>query len=288
MIPRSLIHVGGPPGAGKTTFIEAVLSRQDLLLSVARCRVLPSRSGRRSSHSTERELRRFRDAGAAAVAAYHFQPGEAAYAGFFDTDLMLEIADAIILEGDDPLGSYDLRVFVAPPPESEDSLFVRRSDDSAKDARRQLDHWVELLQQPEGLGAWTKEILGTDFGALLSGQSSLAEKLRADALSKMQQIRHNPAPEPRPRWAIQQRWAGIETAGLVVVNLHRADQRSAAGRLVEDVARLRRDPELCRDILGPLGSRVPITAVAADLHDPGDPGLRKALARVRRVLQRRP
>ncbi len=222
------------------------------------------------------------------MAAYHFQPGEAAYAGFFDTDLMLEISDAIILEGDDALGSYDLRVFVAPAPDSEDSLFIHRNDDSAEDAHQQLDRWVELLQQPGGLGALTKEILGTDFGVLLSGQSSLAEKLRADALSEMQQIHRSPAPEPRLRWAIQPRWEGIESAGLVVVNVRRADQRSAAERMVGDLVRLRRDPELCHDILGPLGSRVPITAVAADLHNPSDPGLRKALARVRRVVQRRP
>lgn len=130
--------------------------------------------------------------------------------------------------------------------------------------------------------------MGTDFGVLLSGQSSLAEKLRADALSEMQQIHRSPAPEARLRWAIQPRWEGIESAGLVVVNVHRADQRSAAERMVGDLVRLRRDPELCHDILGPLGSRVPITAVAADLHNPADPGLRKALARVRRVVQRRP
>jgi Ni2+-binding GTPase involved in maturation of urease and hydrogenase len=37
MIERALVHVGGPPGSGKTTFIEAMLAGADALTLAARC-----------------------------------------------------------------------------------------------------------------------------------------------------------------------------------------------------------------------------------------------------------
>jgi hypothetical protein len=40
-----------------------------------------------------------------------------------------------------------------------------------------------------------------------------------------------------------------------------------------------------RDLFDYRGSRVPITAVMADLSDPKDTGWRKALARVMRILR---
>ena len=37
MIERAYVHVGGPPGSGKTTFIEAMLAGTDALALEARC-----------------------------------------------------------------------------------------------------------------------------------------------------------------------------------------------------------------------------------------------------------
>lgn len=71
-----------------------------------------------------------------------------------------------------------------------------------------------------------------------------------------------------------------------MVNGRGEAERLAAAALVEDVGRLRKDDAVFHDVLGFRGSRVPVTAVVADLSDPKDPGLRKAIARVKRAAVR--
>lgn len=49
---------------------------------------------------------------------------------------------------------------------------------------------------------------------------------------------------------------------------------------------MRKEPALFDDILGRRGTKIPITAVVANLRDPKDAGLKKALARVGRAVRR--
>jgi len=100
-------------------------------------------------------------------------------------------------------------------------------------------------------------------------------------------------PEGAPRrdsekhWSVADAYAGIEHAGLVVVNSRHGNNRQAAEALVADVVRLRKDKALAADILGTRGNRKPVTAVVADLADPDDPGRKKAIARIRRAIRSR-
>ena len=55
--------------------------------------------------------------------------------------------------------------------------------------------------------------------------------------------------------------------------------------MLEDVRQLRADQAVVDDVLGWRGSRVPITAVMADLADARDAGTRKAVARVKRSVR---
>jgi hypothetical protein len=52
-----------------------------------------------------------------------------------------------------------------------------------------------------------------------------------------------------------------------------------------DLARLRKDDALFKDILGWGGHRTPITAVVANIADGRDAGRKKAVARVRRAIR---
>ena len=81
-------------------------------------------------------------------------------------------------------------------------------------------------------------------------------------------------------------YEGIEWAQLIVVNARAETERRAAEAFAEEVLRLRRDDEVYRDALGLRGNKLPITAVVADLSNPKDPGLKTAVARVKRATKR--
>jgi len=222
MRERALVHVAGPPGSGKTTFIEAILSAAGGTVLVARCvRDDALRQARETAPKNHPELRRYRLAGASGAALFAYPANNIGWDAFFMTELMTDYSQAVLLEGDNPLGFTDLAVFVAPSPPADEALFVRR--------RRNL---------------------------------AGAERVKA---------------------AITERYAGIQHAQLVVVNVHGEHERKGGEQIVADVVRLRKDEVLYDDILGFHASKRPITAVVANLTDPDDPGLKKALARTRRA-----
>ncbi|MHB8290829.1 MAG: hypothetical protein ACYDEY_16725, partial [Acidimicrobiales bacterium] len=88
MMERAFVHVGGPAGSGKTTFIEAMLTGAGALTLVARClRDDTLARAREDTSPTNPELRRYRQASAAGAALYTF-PGQPADADdFFMTNL---------------------------------------------------------------------------------------------------------------------------------------------------------------------------------------------------------
>ena len=283
VIERALIHVGGPAGSGKTTFIEAMLTGSDALVIAARCvRDDTLRQFRETTAGSHPELRRYREAGAIGAALLTFPRDADLSDSFFTTDLMMDYSQAVVLEGDSPLRFVDLRVFVAPPPAEGRQLFVRRTHERGRDARESTAALEQLLRQPDGMVDVLDMIGGARLAELGREHPELLEKMRT-RLGGVAQARR--APQPDKRWAIADSYAGIEHAQLVVVNARNDGQRQAAQQLVADIVRLRKDNDLLADILGPRGSRIPITAVAADMADPDDPGRKKALARVRRAIR---
>ena len=73
------------------------------------------------------------------------------------------------------------------------------------------------------------------------------------------------------------------------MNVRSDADRHAADALIEDVARLRKDDAVFRDVMGPRGHKLPVTAIVANLSNlsnPKDAGLKKAVARVKRGTRR--
>jgi hypothetical protein len=171
---------------------------------------------------------------------------------------MEDYSEAAVLEGDNPIGFVDLAVFVAPAPAAGKTVFVRRKRDRAKEERVRADAMEWLLHGPDGAA----ELLGPVIGGPLV------------ELARMSHTEH---------WAVAGGYEGVEHAQLVVVNIRGEAERQRGEQLVADVGRLR----LFDDILGFRGSRIPITAVVANLADPRDAGTKKAVARVRRALRTR-
>jgi hypothetical protein len=89
---------------------------------------------------------------------------------------------------------------------------------------------------------------------------------------------------PVEQWGVRDGYEGIERAQVVVVNVRTGEDREGAERLLADLGRLRADKKLFREVVPWHGSRLSITAVVADLSDPKDAGLKKALARIKRTM----
>lgn len=229
MIHRPLIHIYGPSGAGNTAFAEHLIRDRAGMLSAARCVRDDTLEDVREFKATQLpELRRYREAGAEKALEYRFPSRLAHVEEFCHSSLFDSHSIGFVLEGDLPLESADISVFVVPvlPP-------------------------------------------------------------RASLLRRARSVRPRPEGTAPGGWAIAKGYAGIERAHLVVVNVHGRAQRPAAERTTTEVAMLRKDEAVFRDVFGSWGYRTPITTVIADLSAAGDPGLKKALLRVRRVFRDR-
>jgi hypothetical protein len=286
MIQRALIHVGGPPGAGKTAFIERLLAgcRHETL--AARCRRDPTlRRPRETCPARHPELRRYRAAGASAAALFTFPPDDLVADDFYSTRLMEDPAQAVVLEGDTPVGAVDLRVYVAPPLAPGRTLLIRQLRDHAQQQQDKVHALQQLLDQPDGIQHWLAHTIGEPALALARQHPTLLAEARANLQAGIDKARAATPPKPSEHWAIAASHDGIEHAGLVIVNLRDRARHDRAQALLAELNRLRTDRQVFDDILGWRGRRTPITAVAADLSDPKDPGTRKAVARASRAIR---
>jgi len=287
VISRAYIHVAGPPGAGKTTLIETFLQTSAFSVLIARGRRDDRlRRSREKSPRADDELRRYRRAGATGSAVFAFPPNEASLDDFFESDLVQEYSEAVVIEGDAPPRFGEVIVYVAPPLSHEASLFMRVQRDRAAEERARVAALRGLLRQRDGMKRFVAEVLGPEFATVASRRPSLLGDARATLSAALKQADRQPPAAPTEHWAVRPGYEGIEHAGVVVVNVRRDDDLGGgAARLLDDLGRLRRDRALFDDVLGWRGSRVPITAVTADLSNPTDPGTRKVLARLRRTVR---
>ena len=284
MIERALIHIDGPPGAGKTTLVEALLARTDYMITAVRCvrdDTLPEPC--ESPVTTAPELHRYRVAGAHTPARYTFPGTSDAHDAFFQTNVMQDFSHAVVIEGDCPVSFADVTAFVAPAAGGQ--LLVRRESDQPSRERVAIDAFEAVLSRPGGLESILGELVGPGVGDFASKLPELMEQERQKALAQLAELRSRPATKPRMRWTVADPYRGIERAQLVVVNIRDHTEQDAGEALLAEVARLRNDHEIFTDVKGPRGNRVPITAVVSNLTQPTDPGTKKALTRIRRVIR---
>ena len=278
MTQRTLVHVAGPRDAGKTTFIERLLDAEVALAICVRAeRDAKLRTVKESRPRAHAELRRYRDAGAVAVARYRF--AEPDFETFYMSDVMEEYSEAVFIEGDWPVDFVDLSVFVAPVLPKGRSLLRRAVRDRAaahEATRRALE---QAPADPEAMSRYLGAALGEHIAKIVLTPPTGLDHVRGAIEAKR-------GAAPTEHWAIAEGHEGIQRAHLVVVNVRSEEERASAAALVDDVARLRKDEAVFRDVLGFRGTRTPVTALVADLSNPKDAGTRKALARVKRSTKR--
>lgn len=165
MIDRTYIHVAGPPKVGKTTLIEHLLRTFDGFVLVARCQQVESRGESRETRPAgNRELRRYLEAGATDAARYRFSARHAVDGSFFETGLMEDYSDSVILEGDRALSYVDLSVYVAEPCQEDAGLLVRAVRDRAREEEERMDALERLLDEPGGMARIIQEMVGRERG----------------------------------------------------------------------------------------------------------------------------
>lgn len=284
MRERVLIHVAGPAGAGKTTFVERLLGAEISLALCVRAERDPKlRKAQESAPKSHAELRRYRAAGASDVALYRF-PGPD-WEAFYTSRVLEEYSEAVFIEGDRPVDEVDLSAFVAPPLPAGRSLLRRVVRDHREERRSSIEQLERALEEPEAMLRRLGAGLSEPLLAMAITNPKVEADIRRTLKQKLSAMRHAPPPTPTERWSLEDGYAGLAHAQLVVVNLRGEAERQAAAALVEDVGRLRKDEAVFHDVLGFRGSKVPVTAVVADLSNPKDPGLKKAIARVRRTVR---
>jgi hypothetical protein len=286
VIHRALIQVAGRSSSGKTLLIEQLLRSFDDSILVARC--VPeesSRAFRESAPKAHPELRRYRRAGAGGVALFTCPASGIDSEDLYSTELMQDYSVAVVLEGDCGSLPVDIRVQVVPTLAPGASLLERRWQDHAAERRAQLDEMERILGGPDGVVKVFGPIVGEPAMTVFAKSAGQLERLRADLQKTFARMRTGPPPKPTRRWTIASGYEGIERAQVVVVNIRREQERPHADRLIAEVARIRRDPEVFDQILGWRGRKTPITAVAANLGDASEAGTKKALARLRRGIR---
>ena len=287
MRQRAFIHVAGSAGAGKTAFVEALLrSLGDEVICVRAVADSTLRSPRETRPKSHPELRRYRQAGASAVALYRFSPTEVtATDAFFMTDIMEDYSTAVVIEGDCPLGFIDLTVFVARPLPEGGSLFrcVKRDHAAARAAAFKV--WEQALTSTQAMAQFLQQNSGDPVLEVALSNPRIFELGRPRLAADLAKQRAAPPPKPTKHWALVPGYEGIERAGLVVGNVRGNEEQPQADLFLLDVARLRKDETVFRDVIGWRGTKVPVTAVVANLADPRDAGLKKALTRVKRAVR---
>lgn len=282
-----IICISGPPGVGKTTLVEVLLrglNVPSICVRTERDGALPFPQG--SVPKDHPELSRYADAGALGAALYRFPGDQDGGRAFFEMHFLLDDLDAVFVEGPSPILFPDLAVFVAPPLPGGESLLVQVQKNNSKRRGKPLESWSRALESPQMLARFVERGLGAPLlEALLTPKPDSIENA-AGSQAEATAPRGGSSRKAGAPWVLAPGYAGIEMAHLVVVNARRPEHRQRGDSLIAELADLRKKPDLFRKIAGPLGSRAAITAVVADLHNSGDAGVKKALARVRRKLQK--
>lgn len=279
MIERRIVAVTGPAGGGKTTLIECVLEVRNF--DDLHCVRSQRLAGRRADATNRGDLKRYKTAGVARCSSFTWSD-ITPLDEFFETEPFLEVQDAILIEGDVPPGVYtDTKVFVFRPTRLKSLL--RREP---KRTKQQVAKAAMIYKKALSNDAALDRLIAAKFGELgrFLMATSEGRATARQALRDSGEPRFDPHDE---KWALVPGLAGIVTAGVIVINVSSAAERKRAEAMRAEIERLRTDGAVFKDVMGVEGNRVPKTVVIADLCDPADPALKKAIRRVSKVLTKR-
>jgi hypothetical protein len=141
----------GPPAAGKTTFVEAVLAHagQSVMIA-ARCWRDDALTEPPGDPPEDRSRTGpLPGGGCGGRGSVRFPDAGDAHDSFFMTGLMENYSNGVLLEGDSPLVGIDISVYVAPA--AGGRLLVRRKANPAQNLGAGVDALQAVLHHADGL-----------------------------------------------------------------------------------------------------------------------------------------
>lgn len=266
MIERAYIQIDGPPKGGKTTLVEHVLKtcKNELLLAT---RFLPAKRPKDAGPAKGNdETKRYQDAGAIGAMVFRVtaNAGPEDFESFWSSELIENYSRGIVIEGavSEEVVAPDLVVFVIRPLSEGEALLVKGAR-----APRQIDR--------EGMEIMERVLFRSD-------------PKRVSALQEFERLIPSLGLTPRGSgWAIRPDCSDITKAAVVVINVHHQRERLAADKLAAEIRRIREDPEVKDDVIGLRDARRQPAILVANLADPKDKELKKAVSRVRKVIATR-
>ena len=218
MIHRPIVHVGGPPASGKTTLVEALLRGVDM--EVICIRAVRDQSIRQPQETRPRahpELRRFRSAGASGFALYRFPKPD--IDAFYQSDLMTNYSEAVLIEGDRPLEWADLTVFVMRPSASGPGLLQRVKRSQAVEREQALAAIEDTLDSPESIASLLLGGFGNNTIKFALNDRGKLERVRDEMTTQIAKMRQSLPRAQTKHWAVRDVYRGIERAQVVVLNI---------------------------------------------------------------------
>ncbi len=290
---RVSICFQGPEGTGKTTLIRNLL-RSTRTQNWLVCRIQPASSPEEEGKWTTTEETKLIEREGAHHSKAYYKPADLKVVdnNFWDSDFMQKASDAIAFEGKTPWGiEGDLYVHVMRPLEDGEELVSYGDVEACKiNAREYLEMFgINLPEDLHVLSEEERELIDQEIE-----ESQIEEEIIEEESFEIPDhigealicaAKGEPMPLKQKAWKLNPKHENLERCGLIVVNIHNESERPAAERTIEKMKELKSNPELRKAILGHRYELLRRTFLIANLHDPKDPQLKKALARIKRVVR---
>ena len=287
---RAFIRVDGSDNSGKTLLIQQYLkSNRSTFVSIARIQETEEVNAPEADYKKTAELERVSTDDVFSTMVYRYPPQQRgrAHEEFWDTTFMEEPTDAVFLEGAADFGlEPDLYIFVTRSLAKNESLLRQ---DEIEITRLDLKDLFELFG---GIKLEEVEITGDeiedDENLEFSDEEIVNEEIIEipDSVAEIiLQAKSEGFPLKRQGWVLPDTHKGLKGASMVIINIRDEAEAEAARQLSDEIHRMHKDSEIIRDLSLRTRDGRRLTVFIANLANPKDPELKKAIARIKRVIR---
>lgn len=282
---RAFIRIDGADNSGKTILIELYLkSNRSACVSIARILETKEVDAPEADYRNTPELERVSTDEVFSTMVYRYPPQQRvrAYDEFWDTTLMEDPTDAVFLEGAADFGlASSLHIFVTRPLAKGESLLRQ---DETEITRLDLKGLLEMFSGIELENIEIPEDANEENGDIEASDAKIIEI--PDAVVKMiLQAKSEGFPLKRQGWVLPDTHQGLKRASMVIINIMNEAEAEAARDLAEEIRRMHKEWDIMRDLSLRTTDGCRLTLFIANLANPKDPELKKAIARIKRVIR---